>query len=34
MVDGLVWQVTDAFRVHCVTRRIPIHNNNAVASAE
>jgi hypothetical protein len=34
MVDGLVWRVTDAFRVHYVTRRVPIHNNNAVASAE
>lgn len=32
MVDGLVFQVTDAFRTHYVTRRVP--RNEAVASVE
>jgi hypothetical protein len=31
MIDGLVYQVTDAFRVHYVNREVP---RNAVASAE
>jgi hypothetical protein len=33
MIDGLVYQVTDAFRVHYVTREVP-RNSTAVASAE
>jgi len=32
MVDELVWQVTDAFRVHYVTRRVPV--DQVVASAD
>ena len=32
MIDGLVWNVTDAFRPHYVTRRVPKHE--AVASVE
>ena len=32
MIDGLVWEVTDAFRVHYVTRRVP--KTEAVASVE
>ena len=32
MVDGLVWQVTDAFRVHYVFRRVPA--DQVVASAD
>jgi hypothetical protein len=32
MVDGLVWEITDAFRPHFVTRRVP--KNEAVASVE
>src|SRR5688572_20830504 len=36
MVDGLVWQVTDAFRPHYVTRRVPKNapRTEAVASVE
>lgn len=33
MIDGLVYQVTEAFRVHYVTREVP-RNSTAVASAE
>ena len=33
MVDGLVWQVTDAFRTRYVTRRVP-RGSTAVASVE
>lgn len=33
MVDGLVYRVTDAFRVHYVTRRVSV-SDTAVASAE
>ena len=33
MVDGLVYQVTDAFRTHYVTRRVP-KGSTAVASVE
>ena len=32
MIDDLVWRVTDAFRVHYVTRYVP--KNQAVASVE
>lgn len=33
MIDGLVWQVTDAFRVRYVTRRVP-REQTAVANAD
>lgn len=36
MVDGLVWEITDAFRPHYVTRRVPknVQRNESVASVE
>ena len=33
MIDGLVYEITDAFRVHYVTREVPRHST-AVASAD
>ena len=33
MIDGLVWELTDAFRVHYVTRRVP-KEQTAVAHAD
>ena len=35
MVDGLVYRVTDAFRVHYITRQVPIESSSgSVARAE